>query len=103
MNFFDMGIMEILLIIVVALVIWGPGKIPQIARNIGKTVAALKKASQDLTSQISKELGEDEQTSPAQKLEQSSNEDKTRSAEENPPVEESETTGDTDGSKADNQ
>ena len=56
MNFFDMGIGEILLIIVVALIIWGPEKIPHVARTMGKTLAMLKKTSQDLTSQITKEL-----------------------------------------------
>jgi len=56
MHFFDMGIGEILLIIIVALIIWGPGKIPEIARTLGKTVRTLRKASFDLTAQISKEL-----------------------------------------------
>ena len=61
MNFFDMGIMEILMIVIVALVIWGPGKIPRVARTIGKTIAALKKTSQELTDQMTRELEEDEE------------------------------------------
>ncbi|UCC16542.1 MAG: twin-arginine translocase subunit TatB [Dehalococcoidales bacterium] len=56
MNFLDMGIMEILLVLVVALIIWGPGKIPEIARNLGKFMNAMKKMSYDLTTQVKKEL-----------------------------------------------
>jgi sec-independent protein translocase protein TatA len=48
--------MEILLILVVALIIWGPGKIPEIARTLGKFMSAMKKMSFDLTTQVKKEL-----------------------------------------------
>ena len=63
MNFLDMGIMEILLILVVALIIWGPGKIPEIARNLGKFMSAMKKMSFDLTTQVKKELEAEEKES----------------------------------------
>ena len=49
MGFFDMGMGEILLVIVVALIIWGPSKVPEIARTVGKAVGTLRKASFDLT------------------------------------------------------
>lgn len=51
-----MGIMEILLVLVVALIIWGPGKIPEIARNLGKFMSAMKKMSFDLTTQVKREM-----------------------------------------------
>ena len=63
MNFLDMGIMEIVLILVVALIIWGPGKIPEIARNLGKYMNAMKKMSFDLTTQVKKELELEEKQS----------------------------------------
>jgi sec-independent protein translocase protein TatA len=66
MNFMDMGIGEILLILVVALIIFGPSKIPEIARMLGRAVGALRRASFDLTSQIKKELEEEEKTSHSQ-------------------------------------
>ena len=56
MGFLDMGPMEILLILLVALIIWGPHKIPEIARTLGKTVRALRKATYDLTSTVTREL-----------------------------------------------
>jgi len=63
MNFLDMGIMEIVLVLVVALIIWGPGKIPEIARNFGKFMSAMKKMSFDLTTQVKKELELEEKKS----------------------------------------
>lgn len=61
-----MGIMEILLILVVALIIWGPGKIPEIARNLGKFMNAMKKMSFDLTTQVKREMElEEKKTSPS--------------------------------------
>ncbi len=56
MGFLDMGTMEIGLILVVALIIWGPHRIPEIARTLGKAVRALRKASYDLTATVTKEL-----------------------------------------------
>lgn len=78
MNFFDMGIWEILLILVVALIIWGPGKIPEIGRMLGKIVATLRKTSFDLTTQIRKELEEEKKDSHSQSKASSS--DKTTKA-----------------------
>lgn len=78
-----MGIMEILLVLVVALIIWGPGKIPEIARNLGKFMSAMKKMSFDLTTQVKKELELEEKESasssaskekPAKKAESAVNE-----------------------------
>ncbi|MFC1991723.1 Sec-independent protein translocase protein TatB [Chloroflexota bacterium] len=66
MGFFDMGMGEILLVIVVALIIWGPGKMPEIARTLGKTIRTLRKTSFDLTAEIRKELEKEEIDSPSQ-------------------------------------
>ena len=60
MDLFGMGAGEILLVIIVALIIFGPGKIPEIARTLGKAVNTIKQTSSDLTSQIKKELEEEE-------------------------------------------
>lgn len=66
MGFFDMGLPEILLILLVALIIWGPGKLPEIARTLGKTARALKKVTSDLTTTITKELDIEEKGPPPQ-------------------------------------
>ncbi|MFC1987796.1 twin-arginine translocase TatA/TatE family subunit [Chloroflexota bacterium] len=66
MDFFGMGMGEILLILVVALIIWGPGKIPEIARTLGKTIRAFRKATSDLTTVMTKELSMEEKDRPPQ-------------------------------------
>ncbi len=66
MEFFGMGTGEILLILVVALIIWGPGRIVDIARTLGKMVHALKKATSDLTAQITSGTEEQEKKPPRQ-------------------------------------
>ncbi len=55
-----MGMGEILLILVIALIIWGPGRIPEIARTLGRTVRTLRQASFNLTTELRKELEKEE-------------------------------------------
>ena len=66
MDFFGIGLGEILLILVVALIIWGPGRIAEISRMLGKMLRALKKATSDLTAQITSETEEQEKEHPPQ-------------------------------------
>jgi len=66
MDFLGMGLGEILLILVVALIIWGPGRIVEIGRTLGKIARTLKKASFDLTSQITKEIEDTDKKRPPQ-------------------------------------
>ena len=58
MEFFGMGPLEILLILIVGLIAFGPGRLPQLARNLGKGIAAFKKAAFELTAEVSKEFEE---------------------------------------------
>jgi len=76
MDFFGMGMGEILLILVVALIIWGPGRVVEIGRTLGKMMRTLRKASFDLTTQISKELEGEGKDRPSQSRAKSS--DKTK-------------------------
>ena len=87
MGFFDMGPLEILLILIVTLIIWGPAKIPEIARTLGRTVRVFRKATSDLTATVTKELNLDEQDHPSQsklnssdKTQESSDGDKAESS-----------------------
>ena len=66
MGFFDIGIWEILLILIVALIIWGPRKVPELGRTIGRALRALKKASADLTTEMTKEVDGDKKDRPSQ-------------------------------------
>ena len=71
MDFFGIGSMEILLILVVALIIFGPHRLPEIGRTLGRTMRALKKATYDLTTQVTKEIEGQENAPPAGKERQS--------------------------------
>ena len=46
------GHMEILLLFVLILILFGPRKLPDIARTIGRTIADLRRASQDFRDQV---------------------------------------------------
>jgi TatA/E family protein of Tat protein translocase len=56
MGFLGIGTWEILLIIILALIILGPGKLTEFARTLGKTVRAIKKASAELTTAVAREM-----------------------------------------------
>jgi len=58
MEFFGMGTMEILVILIVGLIAFGPGKLPQVARNLGKGMSAFRKITKELTEEMSKEFKE---------------------------------------------
>lgn len=53
--FFDFGSGEILLIVLAAFLIFGPSKIPEIARGLGKFINDIKRASEDIKTEINRE------------------------------------------------
>jgi len=59
MEFFGIGPLEIILILVVALIAIGPGKLPQFARNLSKGINAFRKTITDVTAEVTSGL-EDE-------------------------------------------
>ena len=56
MDFLGIGPLEILLILILAFILLGPGKIPEVARTLGRTIRAVRKASADLSAAVTKEL-----------------------------------------------
>ncbi|RQD58444.1 MAG: TatA/E family twin arginine-targeting protein translocase [Desulfonatronovibrio sp. MSAO_Bac4] len=59
---FGIGTTEILVILVVALLVLGPKKLPEIARSLGKTLAEFKKVSTDVKRTIEMEVDREEET-----------------------------------------
>ncbi len=47
--FANIGTSEIILVIIVALILFGPNKLPEIGRTLGRTLRDFKKATQDMT------------------------------------------------------
>jgi sec-independent protein translocase protein TatA len=58
MDILGFGGWEIFLIIVIALIVYGPLRIVEISRSLGKFMYNLKKTTSDLTDQIAKEIDE---------------------------------------------
>lgn len=59
--FESIGTSELILIGLVALIIFGPRKLPQIARTIGKTMADFRRTTQDFKSTWEKEVDFEEE------------------------------------------
>ena len=55
---FGMGMNEILIILAIAVIVIGPKQLPQVARAMGKMVAQFKRATNDLRSTVSEEIGQ---------------------------------------------
>jgi len=53
---FGMGMGELLLILVIALLIFGPDKLPQVARSAGKFMSNLKRQTDDIRFSIEREI-----------------------------------------------
>jgi TatA/E family protein of Tat protein translocase len=53
----SLGIQEMIIILVIALIIFGPKKMPEIGKSLGKGIAEFKKASSDLARTWEEEAG----------------------------------------------
>ncbi len=56
MNFFGIGIQELLVILLICLLVFGAAKLPEIGRALGKTIKEFKKSM--------KEIGSDDEEKP---------------------------------------
>ena len=66
MGFFGIGIGEILLVLVFSLIIWGPKRMIEIARTLGKLMHTLRKITSDLTATVTKEIDGEKDNLPQQ-------------------------------------
>jgi Tat protein translocase TatB subunit len=56
MELFGIGVPELIMIMLVALVVIGPERLPEVASQVGRTVADLKRQANQLTSEFQQSL-----------------------------------------------
>ena len=62
--FGPIGMPELLIIFVIALIVFGPRKLPQLGKSLGKSLAEFKRASNDLRSTLEDEIRVEETRQP---------------------------------------
>lgn len=61
MNIFGIGLPEMALIMVIALLVFGPKKLPEIGRSMGKAIRGFQDASRDFENEFKREAEQIEQ------------------------------------------
>jgi sec-independent protein translocase protein TatA len=62
---FNIGPEEIILILVLALIVFGPKRLPEIGRTVGKSLREFRKASDDIRQELSLHLDDEPEADPA--------------------------------------
>jgi len=65
--FGSIGMPELIIIFVIALIIFGPRKLPELGKSLGKSIAEFKKASNELRNTLEEEIRIEEQKDAAVK------------------------------------
>jgi len=61
--FGSVGVPELIIIFTIALIIFGPRKLPELGKSLGKSLAEFKRASNELKSTLDEEIRSEERRS----------------------------------------
>jgi TatA/E family protein of Tat protein translocase len=61
----SIGMSELLIIFVIALIVFGPRKLPDLGRSLGKSLGEFKRASNDLRNTLEEEIHVEDQVAKA--------------------------------------
>ena len=64
--FGSIGMPELMIIFVIALIIFGPRKLPELGRSMGKSLSEFKRASNDLKNTLDEEIRVEDKPPPTQ-------------------------------------
>lgn len=53
---FGLGPAEVILVLVIALIVFGPGRLPEIGQAVGKSIREFRTASSEITQELSREI-----------------------------------------------
>lgn len=53
------GPLEVIVVIIVALVLFGPSKLPELGRSVGRTINEFKKGTQEFSEEIRKSIDDE--------------------------------------------
>src|SRR5713226_5048535 len=66
----NVGLPELIIIFTIALIVFGPRKLPELGKSLGKSIAEFKKASNELKNTLDEEIrSEERKTSEQQRIE----------------------------------
>ncbi len=83
--FGSIGMPELIIILVIALIIFGPRKLPELGKSLGRSLNEFKKASTDLQNTLEQEIKIEEQKEAADKFKVDENKFRTPDHSEAPP------------------
>ena len=59
---FGLGWQELVIILVIALIIFGPKKLPELGKSLGQAISSFRDGSKNATESVKKEMSEIEKT-----------------------------------------
>jgi len=65
---FGLGLPELIVIFVIALVVFGPKKLPELGKSLGRAIAEFKKASQEFQDSMQEEMKQVEKEADLEKM-----------------------------------